>query len=114
MKLLNKDFIQSIIGVDIFSLYKNSAEIQVICIEEEKEIFYFLYLSNIVYYTFRQENYEDDFEVIETVLEDFNRCEYIKFMWSDAKAKFSVLRFHSGIHHLILAFEFLEIRKHGT
>ncbi|SFT17214.1 hypothetical protein SAMN04487890_1143 [Mucilaginibacter polytrichastri] len=102
--IFNLQFVQSIIWINNFDLHKNLCSVDVVCIENNSEVAYKLELSHIVYHSFRQESNIEEFEVIETVIEDFNNCEYVKFMWSSKWSDFKIIRFHSGIHHLIIGF----------
>jgi hypothetical protein len=111
LKTLNELFLISIVIVESFSLSKNFCELTLLCIENDEDINYSLRLTNIAYVEFRQEFIDDEFEVIDTILERFNESECVKFMKSSKWDEYWIIRFHSGVHHLIIGFEKFELHK---
>ena len=110
--LLNKKFLNSIVVVNSFKLDSASLNLNLLCIEgPDTEVNYRILLENITYFIFRQEDFNSQFDVIDTFLEKFNDCSYVEFMRSEQMKDFWVLRFHSGIHHLIVGFNTLQLSK---
>lgn len=110
--LLNKKFINSIVWVNDYKLNSRHLELDVLCIEgADAEVNYRLQLSGIVYFFFRQEEFESEFSVIDVFFDRFNECQEVSMMHSDAMEDFWVLSFHSGIHHLIAGFKELKLSK---
>ncbi|PYF72976.1 hypothetical protein [Pedobacter nutrimenti] len=110
--ILDRTFLNSIVVINNFKLDFGALHLDILCIEgSDTEVNYNIVLSNIAYFVFRQENFDDQFDVIDTFLEKFNESSYVEFMKSDRMQDFWVLRFHSGIHHLIVGFKDLKLYK---
>jgi hypothetical protein len=110
--ILNENFLNSIVVVNDFKLDFGCLRLNVLCIEgSDTEVNYDLILSTVVYFIFRQEDFDSQFDVIDTFLEKFNEASYVEFMKSERTKDFWVLRFHSGIHHIVVGFEHLKLSK---
>jgi len=108
--VLNEIFLNSIVVVNDFKLDFRSLSLNILCIEgPDTEVNYSIVLSNVAYFIFRQEDFDSQFDVIDTFLEKFNESSYVEFMKSEGMKDFWVLRFHSGIHHLVVGFEYLSL-----
>lgn len=111
-KILNNFFLNSIVVVNDFKLDFGSLQLNILCIEgSDTEVNYNLTLSNIAYFVFRQEDFYSQFDVIDTFLEKFNESSHVQFMRSDRMKNYWVLRFHSGIHHIVIGFENFQLSK---
>jgi len=110
--LLDETFINSIVVVNDFKLGFGSLHLNILCIEgSDTEVNYDLVLSDIAYFVLRQEEFNSQFDVIDTFLEKFNKSPEVEFMRSTHMEEFWILRFHSGIHHLVVGFKDLELSK---
>lgn len=113
--LLNQTFLNSIVCLEDFKLNYKCLDLTVLCIEgADTEVHYQIQLYGIIYFFFSQADFESEFSVIDTFLERFNDCEEVRSRHSAAMEDFWVLRFHSGIHHVIAGFKDLKLTKVGS
>jgi hypothetical protein len=110
-EILNRDFLISIVWVNEFVLSKESCTTNILCIEDNIEVTYLMEFKGILYTKFRQENLEDEFEVIDTVLEKFNDSKTVSFMHSEDRKGYWVIEFISGPQHLVISFNSLKLTK---
>ena len=95
MKKLSADFLKSIVWIDAICLNKIECKLDVVCIEKDSERKMYFFLTDIIYFAFRQEDENAGFEVIDSFYEPFNDCKYVDFMKSEKRNDYSILRFHS-------------------
>jgi hypothetical protein len=99
---LNSNFLKSIVNIDNFSIDKNSAKIILVTINENlKDEIKILNIEDIIYINYSRWYNEMEIDVIDTFYEPFNICNLVKSMHSPEFDKYSIIRFHSGEHHLI-------------
>ena len=109
--MLDKEFLDSIVWVDGFTLTPDALSVKVLCIEDDSEVKYSLDFIEVNYFVFRQEEPSTEFSVIDTFLERFNDSPFVDFMRSDKWVSHSVIRFHSGTHHLLVGFKGVTLAK---
>jgi hypothetical protein len=110
--VLTREFLDTIVWVEDFKLDLRGASLKLLCVEgEDTEVNYILKLSDVPCFSFKQKDFEYNFSVIDTILEEFNGSPYFDEMHSERLKCFWVLRFHSGIHHLALGFRGMELLK---
>ncbi|MFA6086047.1 hypothetical protein [Mucilaginibacter sp.] len=110
-EILSADFLISIVWINEFNLLKNICNVNVLCIESDNEVVYSLNFTDILYTAYRQENIEDEFEVIETTLSKFNDSKTVNFMHSKSRQDYWIIEFISGLHTLTISFKTLTCIK---
>ncbi|WP_199141768.1 hypothetical protein [Pedobacter sp. ASV12] len=108
---LSKDFLLTIVWVESFSHSYDTLEINVICVENNKDVLYTLSFIEVVAFIYRNDFANKEFNVIDTILEKFNDCEYLYFMKDEKRNNLWALRFHSGTHHIIVGFKNVIVRR---
>jgi len=103
--LFNNELLNSIVWIKQFYLDMYSLKMTVLCVQNGIDVYYDITIKDVVACIFRQEDPSEDFNVIDAFLEPFNECIYLDFMHSPSKSEYWVLRFHSGLHHLVVGFK---------
>lgn len=106
---LNNEFLESIIWMKKFKLDYTKLELELLCIKNNEEIFYKLNLIDVIQFQFRNDNVDEDFNVIDVFFEKFNDCPYLQFMKSDKFNDYWAMRFHEGNHHMVVGFKKWEL-----
>ncbi|PYF71485.1 hypothetical protein [Pedobacter nutrimenti] len=110
MELLSRNFLNSIVWVGDFELDYKEVNLNVLCIEDgDTEVHYLLRLSDIVYFFYRQEDFEHHFSVIDVFLERFNDCREVRTRHSEQMQDYWMLQLYSGIHQALIGFKELNL-----
>lgn len=110
---LNNEFLRSIVWMENFQLNLKNLEIELLCMENNNEVFYTISLDGVVAFQYRNDEASDDFNIIDVFLEKFNDCKYLEFMKSEVFKEHWVLRFHTGTHHMVVGFRKIVINKNS-
>lgn len=109
--MINKEFLISVVFVEDFKLSKNHCEVVVTCVENDLDVNYTLHFEEVLYAEFRQEDPNDEFDVIDTTCQKLEESETLAFMQSPERKDYWVMEFESGLHHLLICFKEIEITK---
>jgi len=108
---IDGNFLISIVWIEGFKLSKETCEVVVTTVESNMDICYSMEFKEILYAKFRQENPEEEFEVIETICQPLRESDMLKFMNSSSREDYWVIEFESGIHQLVICFKDVLITK---
>jgi len=113
-QMINDEFLISVVCVEDFTLSKNHCEVIVTCVEDDLDVNYALGFKDILYAKFRQEDPNDEFDVIDTTFQKLEEAENLAFMQSPKRKDYWVMEFESGLHHLVICFKEVKITKIDT
>jgi hypothetical protein len=108
---IDSEFLILIVYIESFEISKDKCRVVATAVERDIDIQYNMEFKEILFAKFRQENNEDEFEVIETVCQRLEESTTLKFMNSSSRSDYWVIEFESGLHQLVICFKDVIITK---